>query len=158
MPARKPQQSLADYVAVAICPALIIALVVSLVFFLLVLGAVLIARMSMGDVADRAGLYGVVLAVVMLIALNTLVEYPEDSPLAGFRWLVNLGLMALVWWSAHQLTRDCTFIDETVDVSGAGLLEAAGFEAPEHKSEDEGADVAIDKRRERRHRNAKSGL
>src|ERR1700730_13247680 len=128
MPARKPQQSLADYVAVAICPALIIALVVSLVFFLLevlyvgryggrlqwvffffVLGAVLIARMSMGDVADRAGLYGVVLAVVMVIALNTLVEYSEDSPLAGFRWLVSLGLMALIWWSAHQLTRDCTF-------------------------------------------------
>jgi hypothetical protein len=177
MPARKPQQSLADYVAVAICPALIIALVVSLVFFLLevlyvgryggrlqwvffffVLGAVLVARMSMGDVADRAALYGVVLAVVMLVALNTLVEYPEDSPLAGFRWVVNLGLMALVWWSAHQLTRDCTFIDETVDASGAGLLEAAGFESPEGKPEDEASEVAVDERRERRRREAKSGL
>jgi Domain of unknown function (DUF4129) len=177
MPARKPQQSLADYVAVAICPALIILLVVSLVFFLLevlyvgryggrlqwvffffVLGAVLIARMSMGDVADRAGLYGVVLAVVMLIALNYLVEYPKDSPLAGFRWLVNLGLMALVWWSAHQLTRDCTFIDETVDASGAGLLEAAGFESPEGKPEDEAPEIAVDERRERRRKKVKSGL
>ena len=177
MPARQQQPTLADYVAVAICPALIVALVVSLVFFLLevlyvgryagrlqwiffffVLGAVLIARMSMSDVADRAGLYGIVLAVVMAIALHVLVEYPEDSPLAGFRWVVNLGLMALIWWSAHQLTRDCTFIDESADASGAGLLEAAGFEAPDADRDDEISDVTVDERRERRRKKGESGL
>jgi energy-coupling factor transporter transmembrane protein EcfT len=178
MPARQQQPTLADYVAVAICPALIIALVVSLVFFLLevlyvgryagrlqwiffffVLGAVLIARMSMSDVADRAGLYGIVLAVVMAIALHVLVEYPEGSPLAGFRWLVNLGLMALIWWSAHQLTRDCTFVDESADASGAGLLEAAGFEAPDEDRDEKSSDVAVvDERPARRRKKAKSAL
>jgi chromatin remodeling complex protein RSC6 len=163
----KPQKTLADYVAIAISPALIMALVGSLVFFLLeivyvgqyegslqyilfffVFGAVLVSRISMGETAERAPLYGIVLGLVTWIALLKFVEYPEDSPLAPWAWAINLGLIAVIWWSAHRLTWDCTLIDEDVDASGAGLLEVAGFErqsagAQEHASaEHQGAERA----------------
>jgi hypothetical protein len=62
------------------------------------------------------------------VGLQLYVEYPPDSPLAGFRWAVNLGLMAIVWWCAHRLTWDCTLIDDTVDASGEGLLQASGLQ------------------------------
>jgi hypothetical protein len=143
----KPQKTLADYVAIAICPVLIMALVGSLVFFLLeivyvgryegslqyilfffVFGAVLVSRISMGESAQRAPLYGLVLGLVTWIALLKFVEYPEDSPLAPWAWAINLGLIAVIWWSAHRLTWDCTLIDEEADASGAGLLEVAGLE------------------------------
>ena len=82
MSSERPNQTLADYVALVISPVLIMGLVGSLVFFLLdvlyqgqhrdrlqwilfffVFGAVLVARISMmADIAGRAGLYGLVLA------------------------------------------------------------------------------------------------
>jgi hypothetical protein len=144
----RPNQSLADYVAIAISPALIMALVGSLVFFLLeilyvgkyaatlqhilfffVFGAVLIARISMqGEIADRAPLYGLVLGALTWVALIRYVDYPEDNPLAPWAWAVNLGLITIIWWCAHRLTWDCTLIDDEVDASGAGLLEVAGLE------------------------------
>jgi hypothetical protein len=147
---KKSRPGLADYVAMAICPGLIMALVSSLVFFLLeivysgqyatrlqwlifffVFATVLIARISMEPaIAERAGMYGFALGLVTFVTLNTLVAYPAGGMFAGMRWLVNLGLMAIIWWSAHRLTWDCTFIDEQVDASGAGLLEVAGLEEP----------------------------
>ena len=84
MASDRPNQTLADYVAMAISPALIMGLVGSLVFFLLevfypgtgeykdrlqwilfffVFGAVLVGRISLTQgIAGRAGLYGLVLA------------------------------------------------------------------------------------------------
>src|SRR5262249_50484420 len=149
MAATRTEKTLADYVAIAISPALIMALVGSLVFFLVevlyvgeyqarlqwilfffVFGAVLIARMSMqSELADRAGVYGLVLGLLVWLALILYVEYPRHSKLAAFGWAVNLGLLAVTWWSAHRLTWDCTLIDDKVDASGAGLLDVAGLEA-----------------------------
>jgi hypothetical protein len=149
MASRQPQKSLGDYLAIAICPFLIMALVSSLVFFLLevlyvglyqgrlqwilfafVFAAVLIARMSMPDgVPDRAPFYGVILAIVVWLALLRFVDFPPETPLAGLAWAVNLALMGVIWWCAHRLTWDCTLIDDRVDASGAGLLETAGLEA-----------------------------
>jgi len=146
----RPAKSLADYVAIAISPVLIMALVGSLVFFLLevvyrgryegslqhilfffVFGAVLVARISMqGGISDRAGLYGIVLGLVTWLALLRFVDYPEDLPLAPWGWAINLGLIGIIWWSAHRLTWDCTLIDDEVDASGTGLLESAGLEKP----------------------------
>ncbi len=148
MAANRPRPTLADYVAIAISPALIMVLVASLVLFLLeivylgqyetrlrwilfcfIFAAVLIARIAMTPgIAERASLYGLVLAVVVFVALQLLVQYPPGLPVAGFRWAINLGLIAVIWWCAHKLTWDCTLIDENVDASGAGLLEAAGLE------------------------------
>jgi hypothetical protein len=141
--AHRPQPSLADYVALALSPALVMTLVGSLVFFLLevcyggryegrmqwilfsfVFGAVLIARISMtAGISERAPLYGIGLGLVVWLALAKFVEIPQGIPLARFSWVINLGLIALIWWAAHKLTRDCTYIDETVDASGAGLLQ-----------------------------------
>jgi len=160
MPSSQRHQTLGDYLAIAISPALIMALVGSLVFFLLevlyagkyegrlqwilfffVCATVLIARISMrDDIAPRAGLYGVVLAGLVYVGLQLYIEYPDDSPLAGFRWAVNLGLMAIVWWCAHRLTWDCTLIDDTVDASGQGLLQASGL-AEEASGDDRGSKV-----------------
>ncbi|MCI0456057.1 MAG: DUF4129 domain-containing protein [Gemmataceae bacterium] len=150
MAAERPQKTLADYVAIAISPVLIMALVGSLVFFLLevlyvgqyhgrlqwvlfffVFGAVLIARVSMtSDIANRAGMYGFTLGLLVWIALLVYVEYPPGSRFANVGWLINLALIAIIWWSAHRLTWDCTLIDDTKDASGAGLLQAASLEQP----------------------------
>ncbi|MBM4068148.1 MAG: DUF4129 domain-containing protein [Planctomycetes bacterium] len=143
----RPSKSLADYLVIAVSPALIMALVGSLVFFLLeilyagryyaqlqwilfffVFGAVLIARISMeADIADRAGLYAAILGLVTWLALLRFVEYPPDHAAAEWAWAINLGLIVLIWWCAHRLTWDCTLVDDTVDASGTGLLELTGL-------------------------------
>ena len=88
MSSTKPRQSLADYVTIALSPLLIMALVGSLVFFLLeilyvgqysgrlqwtlfcfVFAMVLIARISIEQGYERAGLYGIALAVAVFLAL-----------------------------------------------------------------------------------------
>lgn len=140
--------TLADYVTIAASPALVMALVGSLVLFLaevlyvgqhqerlttvlslFVFAAVLIARISMqAGIADRAALYGSALGLAVWLALQQYVEYPAGSAAATWGWAINLGLIALTWWSAHRLTWDCTLIDDNVDASGAGLLQEAGLE------------------------------
>lgn len=148
MAASKLHQTLADYVVTTFSPLLIMSLVGSLVFFLLevlyvgeysarlqwilffwVFGVVLVARISMhGVIAERAGLYGSVLGILVFLGLQQLIDYPPGGPLAAFGWAINLGLLAITWWSAHRLTWDSTFIDDDVDASGTGLLDAAGLE------------------------------
>jgi hypothetical protein len=145
----KEAKTLADYIAIAISPVLIMALVGSLVFFLVeisyangehvgrlrwilfffVFGAVLIARISMqGEIADRAGMYGLILGGLVWLALILYVDWKNTGAIAPFGWLIDLVLLAVVWWCAHRLTWDCTLIDDTVDASGAGLLQVAGLE------------------------------
>jgi hypothetical protein len=149
--ASKPRQTLGDYVTIAISPVLIMALVGSLVFFLLevlyvgkygdrlqwilfcfVFGIVLIARMSMrDDLSAPWGLYGLVLGFVVWFAICRFVQFDPDTLLAPFSWAINAALMGIVWWSAHKLTWDCTYIDDEVDASGVGLLQAAGLDESE---------------------------
>jgi hypothetical protein len=141
-------KTLADYLAIAISPVLIMALVGSLIFFLVevlyvgkyqgslqwilfffVFAAVLIARISMqSDIAGRAGIYGLFLGVIVWLGLLLYIDYSDLGPLAKFGWAINAGLIALAWWCAHRLTWDCTLIDEDVDASGVGLLQVAGLE------------------------------
>ena len=148
MAADREPPALADYAVTAISPVLIVLMVGSLVFFLVevlhggkyserllytlfffVIGAVLVARIAIQIDPGRAAMYGVGLGVVTFLAMNAYVDYPAGTPLRGLAWLVNLGLMALIWWSANKLTWDCTHIDENRDASGRGLLSAAGLEA-----------------------------
>src|SRR5438445_13087885 len=94
----KPKQTLADYVTIALSPLLIMALVGSLVFFLpeilyagqyesnlrwtmffFVFAMVLVARISIELGGERAGLYGLAMMGVCLIALQKYVEYPEGT-------------------------------------------------------------------------------
>ncbi len=94
-----------------------------------VFGIVLVARMSMrDDLSAPWGLYGLVLGFVVWLAICRFVQFDPDTLLAPFSWAINAGLMGIVWWSAHQLTWDCTYIDDQVDASGVGLMQAAGIE------------------------------
>lgn len=146
MPADRDQTTAADIVFTAVSPALIMLMVGSLVFFLItvlptgdykerllyttfffVIGAVLTARIAIQFDAARASLYGLGLAIVTFLALSAYVEYPSGTGLRSFGWLVNIGLMALIWWSANKLTWDCTHVDENRDASGRGLLSASGL-------------------------------
>jgi hypothetical protein len=148
MAADPERPSLADWIVEAISPALIMALVGSLVFFLLevlyrgaygdrmrwilfffVFGSVLVGRISMqGDIAGRALGYGFILALLVWLGMQSFVEYDKEHPASAFAPLINLFLVAVVWWSAHRLTWDCTHIDEKAKGKAAGLLEATGLE------------------------------
>src|SRR5437762_6970077 len=61
--------------------------------------------------SDLAALYGLGLAIPAFLALSMFIDY-KDSPVGVAAPLINLGLLALVWWCSHQLTRDCTHLDE----------------------------------------------
>ena len=143
--ARRAPETLADYVVVGIAPALIMLLVGSLVFFLIgvfyqgdfpyrltwvmglfVLATVCVARISMEEGAAYAALYGLPLGVVVGIAVLYFVEI--RGPLALFSPLINLSLLMLIWWCAHQLTWDCTLLDNRRDTTGQGLLQSMGWD------------------------------
>jgi hypothetical protein len=154
MSSDRQNQTLADYVALIVSPTLIMGLVASLVFFLInvlyvgeyverlrwilfffVFGAVLIARMTMrDDTSSRAALYGVPLGFLTWLGMQMFVEYPEDGGVRELSFVLNAGLIGLVWWCAHRLTWDCTNIDEETDINAEGLLQAAGLENEAEKT------------------------
>jgi hypothetical protein len=151
----------ADYVAIAISPALIMALVGSLVFFLIevlyvgqyqarmiyafalfVFAAVLIARISIEMGSDHAALFALPLGMVMFLFLLRFVDQPN-----AFGHVINLALLGLVWWCAHKLTWDSTVIDDDDDASGEGLMQRIGVDDPAGaggKKDDSSADGAKD--------------
>ena len=129
-------KTLADYVAIAISPALIMLMVGSLMWFLVAvfyqghfdgriywilacftLAIVLIARIGIEEGQERATLFGVPLAIA--VGLATM----KFSSSMYFHWI----LLGIAWWAAHKLTWDCTLIDEEQDSSGQGLLQFVGF-------------------------------
>jgi hypothetical protein len=149
----RPQASLADFVGVALAPVLVMALVGSLVFFLLevcysgafvermrwtlfffVVGIVLVCRISMlPGISDRSWLYGIFLAGSTWICLQAFIEYPPGSAVRELAPVINVGLIAVVWWSARKLVWDCTNIDESADMTGEGLLSVSGLERPKEE-------------------------
>lgn len=130
----KPTQTLADYLVIAVSPALIMLLVGSLSFFLIecffrgetvgsvrwvvfwyVLAVVLIARIGIEDGSGKAAVFGLALAGATWLYL--LQVHPA--------YLMGMILLAVVWWCSNKLTRDCTLIDDDEDASGSGLLQEA---------------------------------
>ncbi len=146
----------ADYVTIALSPVLIMALVGSLVLFLhevfptgshdgrvtwilslFVLAIVLIGRISIEEGNERAVLFALPLAVAVGLAITKF----------GDGGLLDWGLLALCWWSAHKLTWDCTVIDEDKDASGQGLLQVVGLDGsgpPEYESPEKDPDAKED--------------
>jgi hypothetical protein len=141
----------ADYVAIAISPALVMALVGSLVFFLIevlyvgdyqarltyafglfVFAAVLITRIAIELGSERAALFALALGVAMFLVLARFVEH--ESP---FSAIINIALMAIVWWCSHKLTWDCTLIDDSEDASGEGLMQRVGIDGTDAIDEDQ---------------------
>ncbi|MEX2315606.1 MAG: hypothetical protein WD669_00535, partial [Pirellulales bacterium] len=138
----------ADYVAIAASPALIMALVGSVVFFLIevlyvgdytarliyvfalfVFATVLIARLAIEFGGEHASLFALPLGLLTFVALLKFVEHP--SP---YNHLINLALMAVIWWWAHKLTVNCTLIDDNEDASGEGLMQQMGIDNGEAAS------------------------
>lgn len=142
---RRLSPTFTDYVVIAISPGLIMALVGSLVFFLIevfyqgeydqrlnfimalfVMAAVLIARIAIEQGRDYALLFAIPLGLVTALATFRFVEF--RGPLEGFSALINIGLIGLIWWCANKLTWDSTVINEAEDASGEGLLQTVGLE------------------------------
>ncbi|MBC8354225.1 MAG: DUF4129 domain-containing protein [Planctomycetes bacterium] len=141
----KPRPTLADYVIIAISPALIMALVGSLVFFLLevlyqgqyqarlqyvfalfVFAAVLIGRISIEEGRERALAFSVILSVAVLLVMGKFVEF--SGIFERLSLVINAGLVVLILWCSNKLTWDCTVIDERQDASGEGLLQTVGMD------------------------------
>jgi len=131
--ANKKSLTVADYLAVAVSPALIMILVGSLCFFLIevfyrgqasggvrwlmfwfVLAVVLIARIGIEQGRAHALGYGLAMAGVSWMYLVSI----------GSDFVLGAGLLAIVWYSAYKLTCNCTLIDESEDASGLGLFDA----------------------------------
>lgn len=146
MATTRESDPIADLVAITVGPILVMLMVGSLVFFLIevlyagqyegrllhtmfffVFGAVLIARLSIREGHAYASLYAAGLGAACFIAMMTFVEYPR-GPMRALGPVLNIALMAIVWWSAHKLTWDCTHLDEDRKASGRGVLAAAGWD------------------------------
>ena len=119
---------------IAISPALIMALVGSLCFFLIevfyrgemkgamswvmfwfVVASILVARIAIESGRDRAAVFGFCLAVSVWFYM---------SRTTG-AYLLALLLLGIVWYCAHKLVWDCTLIDDDHDSSGEGLFQTA---------------------------------
>lgn len=146
MKTRRLHQTLMDYMVIGISPALIMGMVGSMLFFLLTvfyqgqhearmhfifamftMAIVLIARISMEEGIEYASLFGIALAGVTFMALLRFAQI--SGPFAEHSMLINCTLIGIVWWSAHKLTWDCTFIDDEQDASGEGLLQGMGIDS-----------------------------
>jgi hypothetical protein len=142
----KLQKTLADYLAIAVTPVLIMLLVGSLVFFLnelfqtgryasrirwillwFVIGMVLVARIAIESGRAQASMFTLALGAVTSIAI---VQFVPDSP-----W-VPIVCLAIIWWCADKLTWDCSLIDDSEDASGEGLLQIAGVAEEAELKED----------------------
>ena len=149
----KLDKTLADYMAIAITPALIMLLTGSLVWFLaelgydggrpsrirwilfwFVIGAVLVARIAIENGRAHAAMF---LAGLAGATSLTIFKFAPEAPLVP---IICLGVVA---WCADKLTWDCTLIDESEDASGEGLLQVAGV-ADEAELTDGDADSSTD--------------
>ena len=167
MARKRLQQSTADYLAIAISPVLIMLLVGSLVFFFqeisysgqyvgrvrwmlgwFVFATVLISRIGIEFGKSYASMYAGALALACAaFASRFLEEYIIGTVI----------LMGIVWWCVDKLTWDCTVIDDSVQVTSAGLLQQSGMDRPpEEPVEDESLET--EKQRKRRLRREQLGI
>jgi hypothetical protein len=148
---RKPDRTAADYLVIALSPALIMVLVGSLAWFLaevgyrgqhsiglrwllawFILGSTLITRIAIEVGSERAFVLGFGLAGAITLRLIQTVDPP----------FVGIGLLGLIWWCTHRLVVDCTLIDDDTDASGEGLLDAAGLRQEPKPAEPEARTAA----------------
>ena len=116
-------------------PALAIAVVGSIAFFLIDISysgplagrckwifslfcfaAVLISRISIQEGYQHAAGYGLLLAFATLLVSARFMQ-------GNIIWLGLI--LGFVWWCAGRFTWDCTFIDATRDATGQGMIDLA---------------------------------
>ena len=162
MAAKKDGSPLIDVAALIASPTLILFMVGSLVaflieviyrgaytgrllwtFFFYTAGSVLIARITIEQGRARAVGYAAALGGAAFVAMMAFVEYPSGF-LKAAGPVVNIGLMALVWFCADRLTWDCTHFDEARKASGRGVLAAVGLDDAPKRPEDEEFDDEVE--------------
>lgn len=138
-PSRADRLAASDFIIIAFSPILIMGMLISLSFFLVeifyrgqyqgqllyaltwfVMAIVLITRIALEGNRAGAWLYALILAFVTMLIILRFVEIPRNGPLGPLGQLLPFGIMALIWWSADRLTKDCT---HSGDESEAGLLD-----------------------------------
>ena len=144
----RPTKTLADYLVIAVSPALIIVLVHSLCFFLVEvffrpetvagvrwllfwfgLAVVLIARIGIEQGVGHAMGYGLALAGATWIYLA----------LMQINVIFGAILLGVLWFTAHKLTSNCTLVDDDFDASGQGLMQSLKrFTRPFHMARKNG--------------------
>jgi len=158
---KRRHQTIADFAAIAICPSLIVLLIASLVYFLVIclyrggfsgrigyiffmfiVGAVGIARLSIQESRKYALGYAAVLGLATFFVVSSFVTV--QGPFAALSPIINGATIALVWFLADRITFDCTVIDEDEDASGQGLLDgltddkASGHDEAQHATRKRG--------------------
>lgn len=123
-------------------PALIIAMVASLIFFLIeifyrgphvlrlnvimtlfTIATVLISRISIEAGKERAAAFAALLGLATLATTSVVVDFEYEN-LAVLEPVVIIFLIVIVMWVSNRLVWDCTLMGRTRDVSAMGLLEA----------------------------------
>lgn len=136
---------IAAIITQVIGPALAIAVVGSIAFFLIdisytgplvgrckwifslfCVAAVLISRISIVDGYQHAAGYGLLLAFATLLVSARFMQ-------GNIIWLALI--LGFVWWCAGRLTWDCTFIDATRDATGQGMIDLAIDRATSYRKE-----------------------
>lgn len=137
----------ADWLILAVTPALLVGMVSALLFFILavfyrgefnerlhwilfagVVGMVLIGRIHLiEEISRRAGFYSGILGLLVAIALIRFVPPPPGWPAPG-HYAFCAALVALGFWATRLLVADTTDIHSETEIGGEGLLRAAGLE------------------------------
>jgi hypothetical protein len=150
----RPEKTLADTLAIAVGPVLLIILLGSLMLFLVeagyrgphgaqvrwtltwfILATVLVSRISIERGSSHGSLYGLVLGAATAFRLTQFLGVHIGALL----------LLGILWWCASKLTWDCTVIDDDTDASGEGLLQRAGLDHAERRAEQESESISATK-------------
>ena len=122
-------------------PALIIAMVASLIFFLIEIfyrgphvirlnvimtlftaATVLISRISIEAGKERAAMFAAGLGLATLATTSVIVEF-EYQQFAALEFPVIIALIVIIMWVSNRLVWDCTLLGRNRDVSAMGLTE-----------------------------------
>ena len=137
----------ADWLVLAVTPALLVSLVSCLLFFIVdilyrgrhggrmewilffsTVGMVLIGRVRLNDeIAKRASLYSGALGGLVWIGLGMYIPPPDGWPFPAH--IAAMGtLVALGFWVTRILVLDTTDLNDDDEIEGQGLLAAGGLE------------------------------
>ncbi len=169
-----------DWFVIALSPALVIGLITTFLFFVTgvlfgedgkdtpwnyylfwyIFGMVLTARISLTqEIANRASLYSLILAIAVWFFLSGLVQVPgliqietSQEKVNRFAAMVVAGiLVALGWFLSWKITKDVTDIEENTRIRSGGHMDpidqGGPAEAPHERHDDSAQKMRRTKRK-----------
>jgi|GEM_PF-735418 hypothetical protein len=140
----RQQSVIADFIAAAVAPGLVMGMIFCLISFLIlvfyrdgyqirvnylfalyIFASVLIARIAIESGRAYAMTYTLALGLAMMVVISRFAVF--QGPLAALSPLINLGLISLVGYLADRIVFDCTLVEADRDTSGEGLLQSLGL-------------------------------